>query len=98
MHPLFIGISIIADGLWPEAEELMVDSIWQEMNKWSGFGDSHKLLRLYPARYSLNRFRYSHAARRMLKSSSLLGRNEREPERSLPWKLFKTVGQQGRSE
>jgi len=41
---------------------------------------SHRLLRLYPAKYSLNRFRYSHAVRRMLKTSALLGRNERKPE------------------
>ena len=41
---------------------------------------SHGLLRLYPARYLLNRFRYSHAACRMLETSPLLDRNERAPE------------------
>jgi hypothetical protein len=39
MHPLFIEMSRIADGVWPEAEELMADSIWQEKNERSGFGD-----------------------------------------------------------
>jgi hypothetical protein len=39
MYPLFIEISIMADGIWPEAEELMADSIWQEKNERSGFGD-----------------------------------------------------------
>jgi hypothetical protein len=41
---------------------------------------SHGFLRLYPTRYSLNRFRYSHAARRMLETSPLLDRNEQKPE------------------
>ena len=39
MYPLFIEISIIADGIWPEAEELMAGSIWQEKNERSGFRD-----------------------------------------------------------
>ena len=96
MHPLFIEMSRIADGVWPEAEELMV--IGRQKNERSGFGDKPWALAAVSSEILAESISIQSRSPQDAQNESI-ARPQRASARVVAsLEAFKTTVQQGRSE